>query len=59
MSLFKWQLYAAQGMKSKWYSFMGDDFMEESDDDQDSIKVKKSFDEFIGLLNGMSNFHLF
>ena len=39
LSLLKWQMYAAQGMKSKWYSFMGDDFMEENDDDQDSIKV--------------------
>ena len=32
-------MYAAQGMKSKWYSFMGDEFMEDNDDDQDSIKV--------------------
>ncbi|XP_064624010.1 putative lipid scramblase CLPTM1 [Lineus longissimus] len=39
ISLFKWQMYAAQGMRSKWYSVLGDDFMpEESDEDQDSLK---------------------
>lgn len=31
-------MYAAQGMRSRWYSFLGDDFMEESDEDQDSLK---------------------
>ena len=39
MSLFKWQMYAAQGMRNKWYSFLGEDMMEESDEDQDSLKV--------------------
>jgi hypothetical protein len=40
ISLFKWQMYAAQGMRSKWYSVLGDDFMpEETDEDQDSLKV--------------------
>eukprot|EP00914_Ancora_sagittata_P012788 GHVO01024662.1.p1 GENE.GHVO01024662.1~~GHVO01024662.1.p1 ORF type:complete len:301 (+),score=41.14 GHVO01024662.1:65-904(+) len=39
MSLFKWQMYAAQSMRSRWYSFMGDDMMEESDEDQDSLKT--------------------
>lgn len=40
MSLFKWQMYAAQTMRSKWYnSLLGDDFMDESDEDQDSMKV--------------------
>ena len=39
MSLFKWQMYAAQGMRNKWYSFMGEG-MEESDDEQDSLKVR-------------------
>ena len=43
MSLFKWQMYAAQGMRNKWYSFMGEDFMEESDDDQDALKVTERF----------------
>lgn len=32
-------MYAAQGMRNKWYSVLGDDFMDESDDDQDSLKV--------------------
>lgn len=38
ITLFKWQMYAAQGMRQRWYSFLGDDFMEESDEDQDSLK---------------------
>jgi len=38
LSLFKWQMYAAQGMRSRWYSFMGDDVVEGSDEDQDSLK---------------------
>lgn len=40
LSLFKWQLYAAQAMKSKWTSsFLGDAFAtEENDEDQDSLK---------------------
>ena len=39
ISLFRWQLYAAQGMRNKWYSFLGSDMMEESDEDQDALKV--------------------
>lgn len=42
LSLFKWQLYAAQAMKNKWTSnFLGDALAgatEEPDEDQDSIK---------------------
>lgn len=41
LSLFKWQLYAAQAMKNKWTSNMlGDAFSggEEHDEDQDSLK---------------------
>lgn len=41
LSLFKWQLYAAQSMKNKWTSnILGDAFATEeaSDDDQDSLK---------------------
>lgn len=40
ISLFKWQMYAAQGMRNKWYGMLGSDFMEESDEDQDSLKVE-------------------
>lgn len=40
ISLFKWQMYAAQGMRNKWYGMLGADFVEESDEDQDSLKVK-------------------
>ena len=41
MSLFKWQMYAAQTMRNKWYqNFLGADMMgEESDEEQDSLKV--------------------
>lgn len=38
LSLFKWQLYQAQGMQSKWYSVLGEDAMESNDEDQDSLK---------------------
>lgn len=41
LSMFKWQLYAAQAMKNKWTSnVLGDAFSagEEQDEDQDSIK---------------------
>lgn len=44
LSMFKWQLYAAQSMKNKWTSNMFGDLMsagggnEETDEDQDSIK---------------------
>ncbi|XP_052697310.1 putative lipid scramblase CLPTM1 [Crassostrea angulata] len=39
ISLFKWQMYAAQGMRNKWYGMLGADFVEESDEDQDSLKT--------------------
>lgn len=38
LSLFKWQLYASQQMRSKWSKMLGSDMFEESDDDQDTIK---------------------
>ncbi|ESO91931.1 hypothetical protein LOTGIDRAFT_233250 [Lottia gigantea] len=52
ISLFKWQMYAAQGMRNKWYSFMGGDMMEESDQDQDSLKT--AFIETNPYLLGMT-----
>lgn len=39
--MFRWQMYAAQGMRNRWYSMLGEDFMESSDDEQDSLKVMK------------------
>jgi len=40
LSLFKWQMYAAQGMRNKWYSsILGDSVVEESDEDEDSLKL--------------------
>ncbi|KAG8201779.1 hypothetical protein JTE90_027264 [Oedothorax gibbosus] len=38
LSLFRWQLYTAQAMRSRWTSILGQDIMEESDEDQDYIK---------------------
>lgn len=36
--MFKWQLYTAQLMKSKYTNFFGSDLMQESEADQDSMK---------------------
>jgi len=38
LSLFKWQLYASQQMRSKWSQMLGGEVFEEADDDQDTIK---------------------
>ncbi|XP_033880559.1 putative lipid scramblase CLPTM1 [Acipenser ruthenus] len=38
LSLWRWQLYTAQSTKSPW-NFLGEDLYEQSDDDQDSVKV--------------------
>ncbi|GAB6026041.1 Cleft lip and palate transmembrane protein 1 like protein [Chamberlinius hualienensis] len=38
LSLFRWQLYTAQGVRSKWTSSFLGDAMEESDEDQDTLK---------------------
>ncbi|XP_078591455.1 putative lipid scramblase CLPTM1 [Branchiostoma floridae x Branchiostoma japonicum] len=37
ISLFRWQMYAAQNMRSKWANVLGEDVME-NDDDDDSLK---------------------
>lgn len=40
LSLFKWQMYAAQTNQNKWLApFMGEDAVESSDEDQDSLKI--------------------
>ena len=41
ISLFRWQMYAAQSMKNKWYGMFGGDMLED-DSDQDSLKVSKT-----------------
>ncbi|XP_051900125.1 putative lipid scramblase CLPTM1 [Pristis pectinata] len=38
LSLWKWQLYAAQSTKSPW-NFLGEDLYEQPDEEQDSVKV--------------------
>lgn len=42
LTLLRWQMYAAHGLRSKWHSFMGEGIGEESDDEQDSLKVCNS-----------------
>jgi hypothetical protein len=38
LSMFKWQMYTAQQMRSKWSGMIGGDMMKESDEESDSIK---------------------
>lgn len=38
LSMFRWQMYTAQAMRGKWTSILGSDVMQESDEEQDSIK---------------------
>ena len=38
LSLWRWQLYAAQSTKSPW-NVLGDELYEQSDEEQDSVKV--------------------
>lgn len=40
LSLWRWQLYAAQSTKSPW-NFLGDELYEQSDEEQDSVKVRQ------------------
>jgi len=47
-------------MRSKWYSFLGDDIVESSDDDQDSLKVgfqstSSAFIVFFGSTSDLSS----
>lgn len=39
LSLFRWQLYAAQGMRNQWTAIFGEDYNAETDEEQDSLKV--------------------
>lgn len=39
LSLWRWQLYAAQSTRSPW-NFLGDELYEQSDEEQDSVKVR-------------------
>ena len=42
LSLWRWQLYAAQSAKSPW-NFLGDELYEQSDEEQDSVKVRQGW----------------
>lgn len=53
ISLWRWQLYAAQNARSPW-NFLPEDTYEQSDEDQDSVKVSKrtSFDRWNSVDSG-------
>ncbi|XP_005100873.1 cleft lip and palate transmembrane protein 1 homolog isoform X2 [Aplysia californica] len=51
MSLFKWQLYAAQGMRNKWVNMLGS---EAGDDEEDQDSLKMAFLETSPYLLGMT-----
>ena len=50
--MFRWQLYTAQAMRSRWTSFMGADLMEQDDDEQDLLK--ETFLETSPILLGLT-----
>ncbi|XP_054158677.1 putative lipid scramblase CLPTM1 [Oppia nitens] len=52
LSMFRWQLYTAQAMRSRWTSFMGSDLMEQEDDEQDLLK--ETFLETSPILLGLT-----
>ncbi|CAH1792887.1 unnamed protein product [Owenia fusiformis] len=52
ISLFKWQMYAAQGMRNKWYSsILGE---EQADDDEEQDSLKETLVETNPYLLGMT-----
>lgn len=50
--MFRWQLYTAQAMRSRWTQFMGSDLMEQDDDEQDVLK--ETFLETSPILLGLT-----
>lgn len=52
LTMFRWQLYTAQAMRSRWTSFLGQDLMEESEEDQDYMK--EAFLETSPVLLGLT-----
>ncbi|CAG0880629.1 unnamed protein product [Darwinula stevensoni] len=60
ISLFKWQMYSAQNMRSRWTSgFLGDSLAEEEDEDQDSLKeaLLETSPYLLGLTFAISILH--
>ena len=51
ISLFRWQMYAAQSMKNKWYGMFGGDMLED-DTDQDSLKVHMNWNDSMSFTYG-------
>ncbi|XP_001602053.1 cleft lip and palate transmembrane protein 1 homolog [Nasonia vitripennis] len=59
LSLFKWQLYAAQTMRNKWTSSLLGDTQEEDGDDQDTLKetLLETNPYLLGMTIVVSIFH--
>lgn len=53
LSLWRWQLYAAQNARSPW-NFLPEDTYEQSDEDQDSVKVRDPAQKTKTVLDMMS-----
>lgn len=49
LSLWRWQLYAAQNARSPW-NFLSEDTYDQSDEDQDSVKVWAYISNSSGLI---------
>ncbi|XP_070577187.1 putative lipid scramblase CLPTM1 [Ptychodera flava] len=52
ISMIKWQMYAAQSMRNQWTQILGDDMVDDDEDDQDSLK--KAFLETNPYLLGLT-----
>lgn len=58
LSLWRWQLYAAQNARSPW-NFLGEEAYDQSDEDQDSVKVEYDGKAQMVLLTFKHYRHLF
>lgn len=54
LSMFKWQLYTAQAMRSKWSSMMGTDFLQQEVEDDEQDVIKETFLETNPVLLGLT-----
>lgn len=52
--MFKWQLYTAQAMRSKWSSMMGTDFLQQEVEDDEQDVIKETFLETNPILLGLT-----
>lgn len=52
--MFKWQLYTAQAMRSKWSSMLGTDFLQQEVEDDEQDVIKETFLETNPILLGLT-----